>query len=498
VRELAKSISKTKTGSHDEEACERQRRGTQQLLLARGCFFASAYVVSAILARKLGAIDYGIYGVVISQLLWLESLVSAGVPGATCKLIASGRHDVGEVERSARALLVGSSLLLVGSCWFLAPVMANFMHIPNGALLLRIAIIDVPFAVVYASYDGILYGHRRFGVIGLAQVVYGLTKLGASVVLIWLGFSIERVLIGNVISTCVVCAALGVYYPPTGCLPRGRIVREILSIAAPMALYLISVQVLLNLDLWSLKILWTGRGEVVGQYVASGNLARTLTVIPAVQTGVLFASVAWALASREGARARLHLQEATRFVLVISAGACVMVTTDASEILSILFSSAYAEGERFLPFQFAAFGLFGLLDVFSNSLLAAGRRWLVGGVLVATIPLVWLTNYLLIPLVGPIGAATSILVGMAFATGVTGAIVYRHFGTVIRSSTMFRVLVAMVTVGLVSEAIPMRGPLLIVKLGVLGGLYLLVLHISGEITGKDFGLTGKRPLEHST
>jgi O-antigen/teichoic acid export membrane protein len=480
-----------KAVSHDE-AHERYRRGTRQLLLARVSFFASAYVISAILARKLGAIDYGIYGVIISQLLWLESLVHAGVPGATCKLIADGRHDPGEVERSARALLLGPSVLLVVVCWFLAPQVANLMRIPNGAVLLRIAIIDVPFAVVYVSYDGILYGHRRFGAVAWAQVIYGITKLAGVVALIGVGFSVERVLMANVVSTCVVCAVLAVRYPPAGFRPRRRITWEIGSIAAPMALYLVSGQVLLNLDLWSLKILWNGGGEVVGQYVASANLARTLTVIPAVQTGVLFASVAWAVASREAMRARLHIQEATRFALVIGAGASTMLAVDASEVLSILFSSAYAEGQRFLPLQLGGFGLFALLDVFSNSLLAAGRRWLVGSVLVTTIPLVWLSNYLLIPRIGPIGAATSMLLGMAFATGMTGAMVYRHIGPVVRSSTMFRVLVAVAAIGLVSAAIPVRGPLLIVKLAMLGGIYLLVLHELGEITGKDFGLPEKR------
>src|SRR5262249_35813354 len=155
--------------------------------------------------------------------------------------------------------------------------------------------------------------------------IYGLTKLAGVVALIGLGFSVERVLTVFVLSTGVVCAVLSVRYPQAGFRPRRRIMREIASIAAPMALYLISAQVLLNLDLWSLKSLWRDGGEVVGQYVASVNLAKTLTLIPAVQTGVLFASVAWAVASGEGVRARLHIQEATRFALVIGAGACAML-----------------------------------------------------------------------------------------------------------------------------------------------------------------------------
>ena len=477
-------------GTAHDEAHERQRRGTLQILLARGCFFVVGYAVTAILARKLGASDYGVYGVIISLLLWLEMTVNAGVPGATCKLIADGRYDPRNVEGSARTLLLGFSVLVFCVCWFLAPAVATFMRIPNGVVLLRLAIIDLPFAAVYASYDGILYGHRRFLAVALVQVIYAVSKIAGIVALIYFGFSVERVLIVNAISTGVVCVVLGVRYPPAG-FRIDRIAREIASMTAPMALHLVSAQVLLNLDLWSLKSLWEGQGEVIGQYVASVNLARILTLIPAVQAGVLFASVAWAVASRETGRARLHIQEATRFALIVGVGACVILAVDGSEVLSILFSSAYAGGHRFLPLQLAACCLFAVLDTFSMSLMAAGRQWLVAGVFTATVPLVWLSNYLLISQIGPMGAATSIFLGMAAATGVTGAMVYRHFGPVIGAGTIFRVLVTAAGVLVVSAAIQVRGPLVLVKLALLGGLYLLMLHILGEITGKDFGLRVK-------
>src|SRR5262245_49281865 len=120
------------------EAQERQQRGTRQLLLAKGCFFTSAYVMSAILARKLGPTEYGIYGVVISVLLWLEMSLQAGIPGATAKLIANKRYDSDQVESSVRALLLSLSILLFGVCWFLASELASLMRIPNGEFLFRI------------------------------------------------------------------------------------------------------------------------------------------------------------------------------------------------------------------------------------------------------------------------------------------------------------------------------------------------------------------------
>src|SRR5206468_9058121 len=124
---------------------------------------------------------------------------------------------------------------------------------------------------------------------------------------------------------------------------------QIAAVTAPLALYLIAGQMLLNLDLWSLKGLWEGGGEVVGHYVASMNLARILMVIPGAQAGVIFTSVAWAVASHDTARARRHIQDATRFAVIIAAAAWVILGLNASEVLSSLYSPAYAAGEHFLP-----------------------------------------------------------------------------------------------------------------------------------------------------
>jgi O-antigen/teichoic acid export membrane protein len=476
-----------------DEALERAQRGTRQFLLARVCVIALGYVATAILTRKLGPTAYGIYGVILSQLVWMELLNNAGVAGAIAKLMADGRYDPGAIERSGRALLVGLSVLLFGVCWLLAPQMASFMRIPGGEVLFRIAIIDLPFMAAFTSYDGILNGRRQFGILAGAHLLYGVSKFAGVVGLIGLGLSVERVLITNVLSTCVVCAVLATRYWPRGFRPQGSIMAEIAVLTAPIALYLISNQVLTNLDLWSLKVLWNGEGKVVGQYVASLNLAKTLMVIPGAQAGVLFTSVARAVVARDAAGARRHIHEASRFAVVIGTAAWVILGLDASEVLGLFFSSAYADGERFLRLQLAGFALFALLDAFSHALMAAGRQWAVAAALVAMVPLVWLSNYMLIPWLGPLGAATSMLLGTALGAVVTGTMAYHCFGSLVQSCTLTRVFIAAAVIASISLALQVDGPLVLVKVALLGGLYLFVLYLLGEISGKDFGFSRKSP-----
>jgi stage V sporulation protein B len=464
-----------------------QRLGNRQLLIARAWFFVSGYVVAVILARRLGPAGYGIYGVVMSLLYWLEMLTNAGVPTATSKFIADGRHALADVERSARALLIGVALVLLVAAWATAPLFAAFLRISEGTLLLRVAILDLPFAALYAFYDGFFSGQRRFGRIAVGQIVLATAKVVGVVLLIRLGLTVETVLVANVIATATACVVLGAGQTSTGIGPSRSTVASLALLAAPIALYLVAGQVLLNLDLWSLKRMWRGDPGVVGQYVASGNLARTLSVIPSVQAGVLFASVAWAVAESDAKRAREHIHEATRFALIIAAGVLVILSSNAPELLSVLFSAEYAGGSRFLQLQLAGFALFAFCDAFAHVLMAVGREWWAAAVVAGTIPCVVVSNVVLIPRLGPIGAAVSLVVGMTVTTVVTGMLATRQFGSLVRGLTLLRVLLAAAATALASLAAAVHGPLVIVKAAALGVVYLSVLYLTREVTAADWG-----------
>jgi O-antigen/teichoic acid export membrane protein len=210
-------------------------------------------------------------------------------------------------------------------------------------------------------------------------------------------------------------------------------------------------------------------------------------VIPGVQAGVLFASIAWAVAMGDAAQAQRHICEGTRFALVLAAAACVLLGLNGANLLSVLFSPEYAPGQPFLRLLLAGFSQFALLDAFAQALMATGRRWLVAGILVTAVPWAWLGNYLLIPRFGALGAAISLLASVTLVTVVIGTIAYRRFGMLVRWSTLTHVLIAAGIVGIASAALSGSGPLVVVKVAMLAVLYLIVLYWLGEITADDLG-----------
>lgn len=460
-------------------------RGTVQLLIARGCFMVSGYLISVILARGLGPVEYGVYGVIMSVLLWIEMVGSLGLVGATARLIPQHEHQALLVEQTARAILVIVSFVLFALCWALAPLAAGLFDITDGTLLFRLAVLDLPVNGLYIAYQGTLNGHRRFGTLSFALVTYSLTKLIATVLLIFLGLSVARALIANVLATVGALVYLVLRFPPVGWAPSIALGRELIRIAVPMGLYLAALQVLLSVDLWSLKILWKGPGEVIGYYVAPLNLARMLTIVPSVLSGVLFASLSWALTRKDEELAHRYVQGAGRFALVVLAPSCVLLALHAEPVMALLYGDLYATSGVYLRFQLVAFGLLAFLDVFFHALMAASQYYYSAGILLALIPLALLLNVLLVPLFGAMGAVAALVLTIALGTAAAGGLTARYYGSLIKLSTVGRVLAATALTVFLGVQISAAGFWVLVELAALLSVYALLLCLLRELGWDD-------------
>jgi O-antigen/teichoic acid export membrane protein len=460
-------------------------RGTVQLLAARGCLMISGYLISVILARGLGPVEYGVYGVILSVLMWIEMAASAGIPGATVKLIPQHEGQAPAVEQTARMLLLTVSLAFFLLCWWAAPLLARLFDIPSYTRLFRLAILDIPFSVMYFAYQGVLHGNRQFGTLSLSFIIYSLTKLAAILALFVLGLSVAGALIVNVLATVCVLVYLVIKVPHLRSRPSYALVHSILRTALPMGLYLMSLQVLLSVDLWSLKSLWTGEREVIGFYVAALNIAKMLTVVPSVVSGVLFASLAWALTTGDEVLAQRYIKGAGKFALVLLAPSCALLALHAEPVMLLLYSNVYSPGGIYLSLQLIAFALLAFLDIFSHALIVTGKTYQSASILLALIPIAILFNMTFIPKFGAMGAAASLIFTIGLGTCVAAVLAYRRFGCLIRFATVIRVVVAVVLTAILSTRIPTPDSWLLPRLFALLVVYLLLLGLFKELSLKE-------------
>jgi O-antigen/teichoic acid export membrane protein len=160
--------------------------------------------------------------------------------------------------------------------------------------------------------------------------------------------------------------------------------------------------------------------------------------------------------------------------------------------MTVFFSGEYAGGGRFLLLQLLAFGLYALLDAFAQSLMAVGSQWRTAGVLVGLVPLVWLGNLVLIPTLGPMGAAVSLALGVFLGAGVLGLLARRRHGALFHWPTVARVMAAGAAIGLIGYLVDAPGAWVLLESAALAGVYLLLLWSLGELTVADLGLRHSR------
>jgi O-antigen/teichoic acid export membrane protein len=462
-------------------------RGTAQNVLSRGCFFFFGYLGSIILARGLGPVDYGVYGLVMSVLLWVEQTSKFTIPPAAAILIPREEHNSTGLEHTALFLNCVLFITLFVLLWFAAPLLADLFDLHDGVNLFRIAALDLPFFGMYALYYRVLQGHRHFLSISVAELLYSVTKLAGIAFLLALWLSIPGALIVNVLASLgallFALSRISIKVAP----PDWNFIRPLTHFALPLGLYMLGLQTIGSLDLWFLKILNPSKeASTIGIYVAARNVALAPGVVLMVISDVLLPALSRALAQNDISLSRHYVQSGVRFLCIVVLPIVLLFMLTADEMMVLLYSTGFGEGGG-LYLKVLIFYAMSLpfIDLFASALNAHGKPYRSGATLFLLIAVVLPFHVLLILSFGPVGAAyASALTGFLGAVTL-GVIVYKRFGSLIRFRTFLNAMLAILLTAGIASQLTVTGPLLAIScLGYLA-IYVFGLVLLGEITGED-------------
>jgi PST family polysaccharide transporter len=447
-------------------------------------FLASGYVITVLLARELGPAAYGTYGLIMSLLLWLEGVVGLGIPRATTTLLPGSEHAT-IIAQSAHVLLLGTSLLLFALCWLFASDVAQFFAIQDGTRLFRIATLALPFFGVYLAYQGILQGRGWFWSLTISLIIYSVAKLLGVLSLLIIGFSVAAALVVNVLATVAPLVYLIGKSPPQFFFPARPFLRRILALAVPLSIFELAFQLLLSGHLWLLQRVSDASDIVLGYYVAALNIGRLPMLVTTVLSGVVLASMSLALARRDDALAQRYLQSASRFVLVVVLPSCALGALHARELMILIYSEAYADSATFFRPLLSSFGVFTVLSIMLNGLVAAGRHYLVTAIVLALLPVLLLLSILMASISGPVGVANAFLVTLICGGVVAVVAAFKRFGAPARAATVTRVVTATAVVMVVDRLWELSGAWALVELVALMLFYLFLLTLMRELRKED-------------
>jgi O-antigen/teichoic acid export membrane protein len=460
-------------------------KGSMRLVTEQVFLTGSGYLGSILLAWGLGPERFGVYGVILSVLVWAEQTAKFGIPQAATRIIAEGKQQDRCVEQTA--LVVGLLMFFGFSVifWLGAPALARVFRVPEEAFLFRLAAIDIPLFGIYFVYRGVGLGRREFGLILGAGVSCGAVKLVAILSLVLLGFSISGAILAYIAGSIAGLVFLASRIPIKLASPDSSMAAKIFRLSIPLALSGVGMSILHNLDLWSLRALTAGAERDIGIYVAAGLVAKApeLAILPIGL--VLFPLISRALASNEFSQARSYVQGAVRFLWVGLLPITVLIAMEARHIMMVLFSPDYAGGGIILSIRIFGYGFLAFIVIFLAVLKARGDFYLTVWVGFGLVALMLLLNFLFIPTYGPIGAAWCLTATTGAGAALTGVLVYWRFGALLALPPFIKALVATALMVWVGAQGPTTGFLLVPKWAGLVAFYAVVLWLLGELKRQD-------------
>jgi stage V sporulation protein B len=483
-----------------EGAARESARGAAFISLAKVWFMATGFLQPLVLTRLLGTEGYGLYALALSAVSILNNVVVTGsIQAMSRAVIQEGTPALrrGLTLHAALGALLAASLAL--GAGVLGETVLKDSRLPS---LLRIGAIIVADYSVYAALVGALNGRRRFATQAALDMTFstlrsvlvlGLAATGLRVLGAVAGFAAASALI--VLLALLVSRGDLRGSAPTSAEPFGVFVRRYAGFFAPVLLYQLGLNLVLQVDGLVFKALMARRGltedavnTLVGVYKAVQNFAFLPYQLLLAVTFVVFPLVSKATLEGDRDAARRSVESAMRFS-ALAAGLMLAVLAGVPRgVLRLAYRAPFDDGAAALRTLALGQGAFSLTVIGCTIILAAGRTRVATMIMTLTLAAVLVGDAL------GVGASPSdvrAVEGLALGTAIgwcvgiaaTGWYLRAEFGAFLRAATALRVVLSTATAALAAGAMPWSG-----KLGTVltacctGVVYLAMLVLTGELT----------------
>ncbi len=455
-------------------------RGTVLLVLSKALFLVGSVLIHVFLGRTLGPEGYGQYGLVMSILLWFEVVVNSAVPWAVSKLISERKTLARPVFLQGIGLQLIFSTLVLAVFIALAPALSRVFGDRTIRILLWWVALDIPCFALLSVFLTYFNGQQHFGRQGIVSISRILFKVLATILLVLGGYSIRGALVANIIAS-LLALATGLFFIrlPAPDSQKVHLVRRVLSFGIPYTLFLLSAQLLLSIDLWSVKIL-VHDPAAAGFYTSAQTISRVPYFLFLGLTTALFPALSHSVSSGQIEASRVQVRQAMRLQALVLLPAGAIVSASSGAVVKLFFGADFHPAV--VPLTLLIWGMI-LFTCFYNLaviLSVTGRPLTALGLSLVFICGDGLLNWLLVPRMGMTGAALATLLTTLGGTLALVIVVTRRYGVLLPGWALIKMVAAAGLVFGLSALVPLDGFLLILE-----GLVLFAIFIAGMVALKE-------------
>ncbi|QLJ52176.1 MAG: hypothetical protein Sv326_0001 [Candidatus Fermentimicrarchaeum limneticum] len=464
-------------------------KGTFYLLVAQVIFLAAGYATHIALGRIMGPELYGVWGVVLGLMSIVTLIPTAGIPIAVSKFISSDEKRAGSILKESLKIQLALCTIIFLIYFSSAGLIANAFSDERFILYVRLTSVSIFLVGISSVYSGYLNGVRYFGKQSLVSIAHSLTKLTA-ILLVVVGLGVLGAIFGYLLS--YLASLLLVLWFSRLVRGDGKFEwRKILYFSMPVVAYSVFSNLLPNIDILMIKSLLRN-DTLVGYYNSASTIGKLFYFLVGTLFATLIPAISASMAAGNQKKTIKYVTNSIRYSLMLLLPISFVVSATASDLVSFVYSSAFAPAGEPLSIFIFGISFFTLLGGLANMLIAAGkpkRCMLILG-LVCLLSLV--LNFLLIPLMGIRGAALASTVSTFVGVVVASYYVVGEFGCLISVKSLARISLASLFIYLLSLYIVLTNNLLLpLEYAFLFGLYFVILIIIREWREEDFEIIRK-------
>jgi O-antigen/teichoic acid export membrane protein len=393
-------------------------RATKHSLILIMAYLANSglnYLFGVLLSWFLTPEQFGVLGVTQSLLLLTALVAGSGFAWTATHDVATG--DVTDATRSrfraAWTANVGLGLLMGLGLW----ICYRSGLLPLGsayAFVVPLVSVTVVLLAARSVINGVARGLYRFGAVGANLIGEVLVKILVGLGLVAVGFGVVGVMAGFVFGAAAsLVHSWWIVRPARMWRGKGWFDRRVVVVTLPLFASLLGTALMLNLDVLGLKLLSPAglADELSGFYQAAVILARTPVYLAQALTLVLFSYVAGARRQPGPAKRRVgqYLGTVTRSWVKFLLPAGLILFLAPRTALLLFFPVHYQAAASALQLAAAGGALLALVNMVNGVLQASGERGRPAAVTAAATAAQIVVLYWLVPRLGVLGAAVSLL-----------------------------------------------------------------------------------------
>ncbi len=466
---------------------EKIEKGTFFLMVATGFSFVANYLVYLILGRfVLGPELLGIYGVVISLVSVIEMVFAKSIQRAVSKLVSEKPMSVRLIRKSALKLQILLDFLMFAAYFFGADLFALLLSDVSLAPYIRLASLLFLVHPIFSVFAGCLNGLKKFALQAKLRAFYSFSKLVLIVGLASAGFGLFGAIAGFVFASFLSLVA-GFFLTRKGKDLKQRFdYRRLALFAAPLLIFSVVADLLINIDLFAVKALSIGNTNALsGYYVAASTIAKLFPVFVSSITLVVFPLVSSTTFVGDKRKTRFYIRHAMRYAFLVIAPTAAIFSASSAGLISLVFSAEYLPGAEALSILTVALSLYALFLILTTVIVGSSRPKPAMAIALLSFAISLALNFALVPTLSLNGAAIATLVAASVGLVISAAYVFRLFGTLMPLASFARISAVSLGIFLLAALFPVQGLLLIAEYILLLVIYGVALLLLKELGRRD-------------